>query len=214
MFDFTLRQARLKTEYKVTILGYSKVGKSAMVTRLMEHETFLAVHQETLIDILSQQMFMLDKDGQRTREVTLHIKDVGHKFIQKDCLADQDAYVICYDITDESSFYGISDIVKLLQEIFIEEGKTKPLVFAGLKSDLAHKRQVSFQDGERTAEAYQAPYLECSSKDNSNVEDIFDQVLTQIYKQERKEGGAKQRQVLVKIEDTEQKQEKACCTIF
>lgn len=166
-----------------------------MVTRLMEHETFLAVHQETLIDHLSQQMFMLDKDGQRTREVTLNIKDVGHKFIQKDCLAEQDAYVICYDITDESSFYGISEIAKLLQEIFIEEGNTKPLILAGLKSDLAHKRNVSFQDGERTAEAYQAPYLECSAKDNSNVEDIFDLVLTQIYKQERKKVASKQRKV-------------------
>jgi GTPase SAR1 family protein len=63
MFDFTLRQARLKTEYKVTILGHSRVGKSAMVTRLMEHETFLVEHQQTLIDYASQQMFMLDKDG-------------------------------------------------------------------------------------------------------------------------------------------------------
>jgi GTPase SAR1 family protein len=54
VFDFTLRKARLKTEYKVTILGHSKVGKSAMVMRLMEHETFLAVHEQTLIDNLSQ----------------------------------------------------------------------------------------------------------------------------------------------------------------
>jgi len=53
-FDFTLRQARLKTEYKVAILGHSNVGKSAMVTRLMEHETFLEVHQQTLIDKVSQ----------------------------------------------------------------------------------------------------------------------------------------------------------------
>ena len=72
--------------------------------------------------------------------MALHIKDVGYKFMEKDCLLDQDAYVICYDITDEASFYGISKIASLLQEIFVEEGKSKPLVLAGLKCDLAHRR--------------------------------------------------------------------------
>ena len=59
----------------------------------------------------------------------------------------------------------------------MNEGNVKPIVFAGLKSDLAETRAVDFQDGERTAEAYQAPYIESSAKDNVNIEETFDLVL-------------------------------------
>ena len=41
---------------------------------------------------------------------------------------------------------------------------SKPIVFVGLKADLAMDRAVDFSDCERTAEAYQAPYIEVSSK--------------------------------------------------
>ena len=42
--------AKKKTEYNVILLGDSKVGKSALVARLIDHETFITVHQETLCD--------------------------------------------------------------------------------------------------------------------------------------------------------------------
>lgn len=86
---------------------------------------------------------MLDQDGQKSRQVTLNIKDIGSKFINTEVLEDQDAFVICFDITNDDSFFQISKIASMLQEIFIEEGgKNKPIVIAGLKSDLASKRTI------------------------------------------------------------------------
>lgn len=51
-------------------------------------------------------------------------------------------------------------------------------MIVGLKSDLGEKREVDYQDAERTAEAFSAPYIECSAKDDVNIEAVFDLVLT------------------------------------
>lgn len=60
------------------------------------------------------------------------------------------------------------------------------ILVVGLKSDLAIKsRAIDYQDGERTAEAFQAPYIECSAKEDVNVEAVFDLALTQIFKHEK-----------------------------
>ena len=59
------------------------------------------------------------------------------------------------------------------------------MVVAGLKCD-SGARGVSFQDGEMMAEAYGAPYIECSAKLDINIEAVFDLVLTEIFKSERK----------------------------
>jgi GTPase SAR1 family protein len=64
----------------------------------------------------------------------------------------------------------------------LEEEIKKPIIVVGLKSDLAEQRSVDFQDGERTAEAYGAPYFECSAKQEINIEAVFDLLLTQIFK--------------------------------
>ena len=68
----------------------------------------------------------------------------------------------------------------------LEQDIKKPIIVVGLKGDLAEQRQIDFQDGERTAEAYGAPYFECSAKHDIHVEAVFDLLLTQIFKQEKR----------------------------
>ena len=45
-------------------------------------------------------MFMLDDEGVRNREITLHIKDIGHRFMNEDALLGQDAFIVCFDVTN------------------------------------------------------------------------------------------------------------------
>jgi len=63
----------------LAIVGGSKVGKSALVKRLIDQDVFIQTHQQTLIDNYKQQMFMMDDEGVHNREITLNIKDVGHQ---------------------------------------------------------------------------------------------------------------------------------------
>lgn len=52
--------------------------------------------------------------------------------------------MVCYDVTSSESFFQVSDQAKMLLELFVKEGENKPMVFVGLKSDLAEQRQVDF----------------------------------------------------------------------
>lgn len=89
----------------------------------------------------------------------------------------------------------VSVIAKIILEVFIREKRKKPIIFAGLKSDRLGRRQVDFQEAERTAEAYSAPYIESSAKDNINIEETFELVLTQIYKQDRRKSRIRQQNI-------------------
>lgn len=73
---------------------------------------------------------------------------------------------------------------------------------------------MDYQEGERTAEAYSAPYIESSAKQNVNVEETFDLVLTQIFKQNRNRTQTKRRKMSVLVEEKVQMEAEACCSLF
>ena len=49
-------------------------------------------------------MFMLDNKGAKNRQVTLNIRDVGHRFARDNMYPDQDAFLVCFDISNSDSF--------------------------------------------------------------------------------------------------------------
>ena len=67
---------------------------------------------------------------------------------------------------------------------------TTPVILLGLKSDLRHKRNciellrtqgltpVTVEQGQSVARRMGATYMECSSKEMTGVEDIFDRAIT------------------------------------
>lgn len=51
---------------------------------------------------------MLDKGGRASRKVTMTVKDFGSNFVNEDALEDQDAYLVCYDVTNSDSFFSVA----------------------------------------------------------------------------------------------------------
>ena len=49
-------------------------------------------------------MFMLDNRGAKNRKVTLNIKDVGSRWVRQHMYEEQDAFLVCYDVSSHSSF--------------------------------------------------------------------------------------------------------------
>lgn len=127
-------------------------------------------------------MFMLDSKGVKNRKVNLQIKDVGHRFVRDNMYEGIDTCLVCFDITKEASFFEMSKICKNLTELQKNVNVKKHILVCGLRSDLTSDRAVPYQDAERTAETFGAPYIECSAKLDQNIEAVFDLVLTQIFK--------------------------------
>ena len=113
----SLEMAQQKQEYKVILLGQSQCGKSALVARFMDKDVYLKEYRETIVDTFNQMMYMLDNNGTRNRKINLSIRDVGHRFVRDNMLADQDAFIVCYDVTNQETFFDVSQICKTIIEM-------------------------------------------------------------------------------------------------
>ena len=163
-------------------------------------------------------MYMLDIKGVRNRQVNLNIRDVGHRYTKDTLVREMDAFIVCFDITQQDSFFEVSKICKMLMEVQFMEGTRKPVLVVGTKADLAGQdRQIDYQDAESTAEAFSAPYIECSAQMNYNVEAVFDLMLMQIFKSEKRTWEKKiveKKSIIAENQENLKSNTEACCCIF
>lgn len=110
--------------------------------------------------------------------------DVIHRYQQ--C----DAIILAYAIDDVKSFDSLFKRYSYLPiddsegdvKITIADGKIKafpPVILAGLKQDLENSRQVAFQQGQNLSNKLQLQdFIECSTVNRSNVEELFNRAIT------------------------------------
>lgn len=82
-------------------------------------------------------MYMLDIKGVRNRQVNLNIRDMGYRYAKDTLVREMDAFIVCFDITNQDSFFEVSKICKMLMEVQFMDGTRKPVLVVGTKADLA-----------------------------------------------------------------------------
>jgi GTPase SAR1 family protein len=134
----------------------------------MDKANFVEKHVPTVVDNYSRSVGKLDYDGIE-REITLHVKDIGNLFIEnadkkEKFIGDQDAFLICFDLTDEDSFDRISKHISLVQSIYYQMQGGVPTILVGCKKDLEKQRVINFDEAEKMADCFNCPYIEASAK--------------------------------------------------
>jgi len=156
---------------KTIILGDCGVGKTTMLYKYyngnFNHENestvgvnFVSKYVETdkYNDIIKLQIW--DTAGQE------RFRSIIKTYYRNVC-----ACIIAYDITNKTSFqnsmYWINEIR--------QNNDSAKLIIVGNKNDLEDQRKVSFEDGFKLSNYYNAPFFEVSSRDY--VDDIFDKLV-------------------------------------
>eukprot|EP00667_Euglena_gracilis_P015269 EG_transcript_15872 len=171
------RPAHDVKQRKIVILGYAKVGKTALTQQLTEdrftpeyYPTVDQTHYKTLrIRGEDYLLTLLDTAGQ----------DDTSLFQPRYTIAT-DGYVIVYSIDDAYSF----DIARVLYERIHEYVVDGVVVLLGNKTDLEKDRQVSYQQAQALAEEWKCPFLECSAKRKENIQRVFTTIMEEILKRE------------------------------
>uniref|UniRef100_A0A4W3I866 RAB41, member RAS oncogene family n=1 Tax=Callorhinchus milii TaxID=7868 RepID=A0A4W3I866_CALMI len=88
-------------------------------------------------------------------------------------IRDSTIAVVVYDITNLNSFQQTS---KWIDDVRTERGSDVIIMLVGNKTDLADKRQVSMEEGERKARELNVMYIETSAKAGYNVKQLFRRV--------------------------------------
>lgn len=173
---------------KVVIVGDSAVGKSSIVIRFVNNEFKESIKStvgcdqfEKVVDVGSEKVkFSLwDTAGQE------RFRGLASSYYKK-----AKGVVIVFDITKKASFdkleFWKDEISNYLDE-------TVPVILLGNKTDLAEKRVVQAEDGEKFVKKYHyLAYFETSAKEasNSKIQEAFSLVAKSIVERKRKDGGA------------------------
>ncbi|XP_032886525.1 ras-related protein Rab-41 isoform X2 [Amblyraja radiata] len=158
-------------KFKLVFLGEQSVGKTSLITRFM-YDSFDNTYQATIgIDFLSKTMYLED------RTVRLQLWDTAgqerFRSLIPSYIRDSTIAVVVYDITNLNSFQQTS---KWIDDVRIERGSDVIIMLVGNKTDLADKRQVSMEEGERKAREVNVMYIETSAKAGYNVKQLFRRV--------------------------------------
>ena len=203
----------VKEDYKLklVIVGDSGVGKTNLIKRFVSN-TFTPNSKATVgVEFISKsyrinnQVFkieMWDTAGQER-----------YKSITAAYYKGAKGALIVYDTTQKTSFENID---KWMAEIKDKSSKDMKLMIVGNKTDLKDERQVKTEEALAKAKELEAPIMEASALDGSNVKEAFYDLLKEMYKEIRKkldivESQAESGKDAVQLDTTEEKKKKGCC---
>ena len=88
-------------------------------------------------------------------------------------------FLLVFAINDKTSF----DLIKSTRESILKEkhGKECPIILVGNKQDLAHNREVSYDEAKQLADSWNIEYIETSVNTNFNCIEPFDHLAEKIY---------------------------------
>lgn len=178
----TFVDKRPKTEIfeaKVILLGDSGVGKSSIAQRYC-HNTFSDSHDVTIGAAYLQQTVVLPDDQQ----VKLHIWDTGgsERFRTMVSLYYRDAAaaIICYDVTDETSFESVNYWVGEMER---NAGENFVMALAGNKIDSVtsgNARAVPLEMSRKVARQHNMVHEDTSAKTGQGIVELFGELAQRI----------------------------------
>lgn len=162
--------------FKLVLIGDSGVGKSNLLSRFTRNEFNLESKSTIGVEFATKS---LNVDG---KVIKAQIWDTAG---QERYRAITSAYyrgavgaLLVYDVTRNITFENIERWLKELR------GHTDPnivVMLIGNKSDLRHLVAVSTEDAKAFAERESLYFMETSALEATNVENAFQEVLSQIY---------------------------------
>merc|ERR1739840_83555 len=87
------------------------------------------------------------------------------------------AFILVYSITSRQSIDELRPIYDVILEVKGKEVNNIPIMLVGNKCDEEKNREVHTQYGKSNAEAWLCNFMETSAKDNTNVKELFQELL-------------------------------------
>ncbi|XP_066537594.1 RAB39B, member RAS oncogene family b [Hoplias malabaricus] len=165
-------------QFRLIVIGDSTVGKSCLIRRFTEGR-FAQVSDPTVgVDFFSRLVEI--EPGKR---IKLQIWDTAgqerFRSITRAYYRNSVGGLLLFDITNRHSFQNVHE--------WLEEARSHvqphSIVFllVGHKCDLDTQRQVTRQEAEKLAAAYNMRYVETSARDAINVERAFTELTRDIF---------------------------------
>ncbi|XP_022903311.1 ras-related protein Rab-43 [Onthophagus taurus] len=156
--------------FKIVLIGDCGTGKTCVVQRF-KNGTFIERHGNTIGVDFSMKTVVVDG-----KKVKLQIWDTAgqerFRTITQSYYRSANGVIIVYDITKRSSFLSVG---KWVEEVRRYSGSSVLVALVGNKADLETLREVEFEEAEAMCQYMPEVLfvLEASAKENSNIEEAF-----------------------------------------
>ncbi|KAI8789226.1 GTP-binding protein Rit2 [Biomphalaria glabrata] len=172
--------SRGRRKYKLVILGDGGVGKSALVIQFVCHR-FLEYHDPTIEDSFEQQCRIDDEPAH------LDILDTAGQTeftaMREQYMRNGEGFILCFSITDRRSFEELITYRNLINRV--RAGEEIPIIIAGNKCDLEHKRKVKSEEAMALAQQLGCQYYETSAYLRKCIDDVFHGIVRAIRDKEK-----------------------------
>ncbi|MFX1474484.1 MAG: Rab family GTPase [Promethearchaeota archaeon] len=166
--------------YKIIIVGDAEVGKTALARRFTMDQ-----FDESYLFTLGVDFFAKEIKVKGNRVKIVIYDTAGQEkfdFIRGLYFEGAAGAVVAYDITNRQSFKRVGHWVQQV----LQHCKGIPIELVATKLDLEDQRTVTIKEGEKQAKQNKMIFIESSSKENVNVNDVFQRLAEQIWKQYEK----------------------------
>ena len=168
--------SKKEAKYKILILGDSKVGKSCFLTRYADK-----TYQEDYLSTIGMDYKIKNYELENGDIIKLYIWDTAgqdrFRSITSNYYKGADGIILIYDITKQETFNNVRNWITSIKE---EAPAKVVLILVGNKVDDEKNRAVPKSEGEKIADEYNLPFLECSAKSDINVTKTFDVLIKKI----------------------------------
>ena len=205
----------VKEDYKlkVVIVGDSGVGKTNLIKRFFSNQFSLTTKATVGVEFLSksyrinEQVFkieMWDTAGQER-----------YKSITAAYYKGAKGALVVFDTTMKSSFENIE---RWMEEIKEKAAKDMKIMIIGNKTDLVEERVVNTEEALTKAKELQAPIMETSALNGSNVKEAFYDLLKEMYKEIKQKIDIVESKIAaeggkdgIQLNTNEEETKKGCC---
>ena len=172
------------TKRKLLILGGQEVGKTTILKRFKnnkfneEYEPTIQLITRKGINFNNEYVYLEIMDFEGQTEYTI--------FSPNKFSFGYNGYILVYDVKNSKSFELIKYIYEQINILSVKSAK----ILVGTKCDKdldlsnSYDKQISSIEGKLFADKIHCPFLEVSSKDNINIDEIFRILLIEINKAE------------------------------
>lgn len=166
--------------YKIILIGDSGVGKSSIVSRFVDG-TFMGDTRSTVgIDL---QVKTLDISYEL---VKIQIWDTAgqekYKSITQSYYRYAAGIIIVFDLTKQYTFENVINWINEIEKSLDQKLCDLDVILIGNKADLVNDREVKKEEVLELQKKHKFIYIETSAKDNSNINEAFKELVSNVHK--------------------------------
>ena len=170
--------------FKIILIGDSGVGKTSIINKYCNGE-FTLCHDLTIGVDFGCRVVQINQSNGSNKKITVKCQlwdtagQERFRSIIRSYYHNVAGILLCYDITRLDTF---DNVVMWLNEIKCNSSSDARIMLVGTKSDLENRRVIDTETGQNLAKQYNLLFCEISSKNNINLNQMFNGLVSEIYR--------------------------------